>query len=181
MEINGMIPEIILVNSHDGSSSYQIRAGIYRFVCCNGLIVGSDQFCRRIRHQGSIIDKVVDSANDLLQVFPETMEMAYQWQKIEVNQHQKLAYASAAAMLRWEQDKIPLDPECLLQPKRMSDVKNDIWTTFNVVQENLVQGGIRYRTHDGKKKSTRGTKSVGENTKLNIALWMLTEKLAQCV
>src|SRR5476651_3890 len=33
--------EIILINSHDGASSYQMLAGVFRFVCCNGLVVGS--------------------------------------------------------------------------------------------------------------------------------------------
>ena len=32
--------EIILINSHDGASSYQMLAGLLRFVCCNGLVVG---------------------------------------------------------------------------------------------------------------------------------------------
>ena len=32
--------EIILVNSHDGSTSYQMMAGAFRFVCTNGLICG---------------------------------------------------------------------------------------------------------------------------------------------
>lgn len=40
-QINGdTANEIILVNSHDGSSSYQMLAGCYRFVCENGLICG---------------------------------------------------------------------------------------------------------------------------------------------
>ncbi len=35
--INGQeVPEIILLNSHDGSSSYQMIPGIFRFVCTNG-------------------------------------------------------------------------------------------------------------------------------------------------
>jgi hypothetical protein len=29
--------EIVLINSHDGASSYQMLAGMFRFVCCNGL------------------------------------------------------------------------------------------------------------------------------------------------
>ncbi|MEK2517414.1 DUF932 domain-containing protein, partial [Providencia stuartii] len=31
------VPEIILLNSHDGSSSYQMLPGMFRFVCQNGL------------------------------------------------------------------------------------------------------------------------------------------------
>ena len=37
--------EIILINSHDGASSYQMLAGVFRFVCCNGLV------CRRRRQR----------------------------------------------------------------------------------------------------------------------------------
>lgn len=35
------VPEIILLNSHDGSSSYQMLPGLFRAVCQNGLICGS--------------------------------------------------------------------------------------------------------------------------------------------
>ncbi|TPG86712.1 DUF945 domain-containing protein [Pseudomonas caspiana] len=31
--------EIILLNSHDGTSSYQMIPGVFRFVCANGLVV----------------------------------------------------------------------------------------------------------------------------------------------
>ena len=33
----GEANEIILINSHDGASSYQMLAGMFRFVCCNGM------------------------------------------------------------------------------------------------------------------------------------------------
>ena len=29
------VPEILLLNSHDGSSSYQMMGGIFRFICAN--------------------------------------------------------------------------------------------------------------------------------------------------
>jgi len=42
--------EIILINSHDGASSYQMLAGVFRFVCCNGLVVGDVANDIRIPH-----------------------------------------------------------------------------------------------------------------------------------
>ncbi len=40
-QINGReANEIILLNSHDGTSSYQMLAGMFRFVCSNGLVCG---------------------------------------------------------------------------------------------------------------------------------------------
>lgn len=34
------VPEIILLNSHDGTSSYQMLPGLFRAVCQNGLVCG---------------------------------------------------------------------------------------------------------------------------------------------
>lgn len=40
-QINGKeVPEIILLNSHDGSSSYKMIPGMFRQVCSNGLLRG---------------------------------------------------------------------------------------------------------------------------------------------
>ena len=39
LTVGSEFPEISLLNSHDGTSSYQMDAGIYRLVCSNGLIV----------------------------------------------------------------------------------------------------------------------------------------------
>lgn len=36
--MGSQVPEIILLNSHDGSSSYQMLLGLFRQVCANGLI-----------------------------------------------------------------------------------------------------------------------------------------------
>ena len=36
----GIYPELVLVNSHDGLSSYRLMAGLFRVVCSNGMIVG---------------------------------------------------------------------------------------------------------------------------------------------
>jgi len=35
------VNEVILINSHDGTSSYQMLAGCFRFVCSNGLVCGN--------------------------------------------------------------------------------------------------------------------------------------------
>ena len=54
--------EIILINSHDGASSYQMLAGMFRFVCCNGLVVGEVVDDIRIPHKGNIQGEVIEGA-----------------------------------------------------------------------------------------------------------------------
>lgn len=177
----GLLPEIVMVNSHDGASSYQLRAGVYRLVCANGMIVGDEMFCRRIRHSGDVIPKVVEAASALIEVIPISIDKAKEWNGLQLTHGQRQIFAEAAAGLKWEEDKMPVKASDLLAPKRRIDAATDLWTTLNVVQENVIRGGIRYRTEDGARQRTREVQSVGENVRLNTALWTLTERMAQLV
>ncbi len=59
--INGQeVPEIILLNSHDGSSSYQMIPGIFRFVCTNGTVCGNNFGEIRVPHKGDIVGQVIE-------------------------------------------------------------------------------------------------------------------------
>jgi len=179
VEKGGVLPEIVMVNSHDGSSSYQLRAGIYRLVCSNGMIVGDEVFCRRVKHQGDVIEKVVEAANDLIEIVPISVTKAIEWKGIPLSQEQKIVYAETAATLRWDEGNELIAPTKLLEPRRSADTNADLWTTFNVIQENIIRGGVRYRTEEGSRMKTRPVNSVNENVRLNTALWTLTEKMAQ--
>lgn len=176
---DGMLGEIVLMNSHDGTTSYQLRAGIYRLVCSNGLIVGDDFFCRRVKHQGQVVDRVVEAANDLIEIVPISVEKVKEWQGIELNREQQVVYAQTAMGLKWDGEEFPITPNQVLDPRRGADLGKDVWTTFNVVQENIIRGGVRYRTENGSRMRTRPVNSVGENVRLNTALWSLTEKMAE--
>lgn len=177
--INGILPEIILVNSHDCTTSYQIRGGAYRLVCQNGLIVGSDLFSRKIKHHGDVTDKVVSSASDIIEIFPKAIKTANEWREIELSTQQKIAFAESAILLKWPNREVNINPEYLTFPKRYDDCHNDLWTTFNIVQEKIIKGGVKYRADSGIKIRTRPVNSVHENVRLNTALWCLTEKMAE--
>ncbi|MFK5731898.1 DUF945 domain-containing protein, partial [Escherichia coli] len=50
-EFNGEhVPEFILLNSHDGTSSYQKLPGYFRFVCQNGCVCGQSLGDVRVPH-----------------------------------------------------------------------------------------------------------------------------------
>lgn len=42
----------ILLNSHDGTSSYQMLAGVLRFACQNGMVAGENVIDIRVPHKG---------------------------------------------------------------------------------------------------------------------------------
>jgi len=61
--------EIILVNSHDGTSCYQMLAGMFRFVCKSGLVCGTVESDVRLPHRKAVADDVVACAYDTVERF----------------------------------------------------------------------------------------------------------------
>jgi hypothetical protein len=178
----GEISEIIMINSHDGKSSYQLRGGIYRLVCTNGLIVGEEAFLRAIRHQGDVVSKVVQAAHELTEIMPKVKNKVEEWKGISLDVTEQGIYAESASLLKWAKDEAPISNQHLLRPRRFADQRNDLWTTFNRVQENLIRGDIPYIKQDERgnrtRNRTRGVNSINENARINTALWNLTEKMA---
>lgn len=179
------IPEIVLLNSHDGSSSYQLLSGLFRMVCSNGLIAGDICDDIRIRHTGNVVQDVIEGSFRVLDNIKQVAEHVEAYRSIELTRPEQLLLANAAAEVRWGSDDKgnSLAPifrsDQLLGAHRVEDRKPDLWTTFNVIQENLVQGGVTGRSATGRRTRTRQVGGVSENVRLNKALWTLTEQFAQ--
>ena len=172
--------EIVLINSHDGTSSYRMSAGIFRLVCLNGLVSGDITNDVNVRHNGgNLVNDVIEAAYSIVEEFPVINENISTFKEIELSRPEQIAYAESAINLKYEEGKAPVVPESLLTPRRYDDKKSDLWTTFNTVQENLVKGGQRGRTRDGKRTVTRPINAIDNNVKLNKALWTLTAKMSE--
>jgi hypothetical protein len=175
---DGEVGEIILLNSHDGSSSYQLLSGFFRFVCNNGLIAGDVTNDIRVRHSGNVVDNVIEGATRILDDLQIAQERLDTFKSIVLSPDEQTLFANAALSLRWEQDQAPVTADCVLIPNRWDDRKNDLWTTFNRVQESLVKGGLHGRAKTGKRLTTRAVAGVNENVRLNRALWSLADGMA---
>jgi hypothetical protein len=175
----GEVPEIVLVNSHDGTSSYQLIAGMFRFVCSNGLIAGNVCEDIRVRHSGNVVDNVIEGATRIVEELPLITARIDEYKGIQLNHDEQRLFANAALSLRWDEGKAPITAAGALSLRRFDDQSNDLWTTFNRVQENLVRGGIGGRGATGRRMTTRAVGGVNENVKLNRALWSLADGLAQ--
>jgi len=178
--INGdEVPEIVLINSHDGSSSYQLLAGVFRFVCSNGLIAGDIFSDVRVRHHGDVVHDVIEGSFKVLENTNAIVDRIDSYKAITLAPQEAEVFANAALHLRWEDGKAPVTADGLLTANRYQDVKPDLWTTFNRVQENMLKGGVAGRTARGRRMTTRGVAGVNENVKLNRALWTLADGFAK--
>lgn len=183
-------PEIILVNSHDGTSSYQMVSGEIRFACDNGLVCGENMKDLRIPHKGDIVDNVIQGAYDVLDGFGYIREVTEEMKSVTLTSEQQERFASAALQIRYEPKRdantgewlpAPIDASALLHVRREQDMGRDVWTTFNRVQENAVRGGLPARSANNRRMRTREVVGIDANLDLNKRLWMLAEFVTQGV
>lgn len=182
-KVGQILPEIALTNSHNGKTGFIIDPALLRLICTNGLVAATSQGTMRYRHTGKddLTDRVLEGVFSVVEEFPLIADSIEQWQSIQLNQEQRLAFATAALPLRFDEDA-GIDPWQLLTARRYGDRKDDLFTTFNVVQENLVRGGLRMaRSEKGVKRTSREIKSVDRDLKLNRALWTLAAEMAKLV
>jgi hypothetical protein len=176
--------EIILVNSHDGTSSYQLLAGFFRSVCQNGCVAGDKIEDFRVGHRGNIQDDVIEAAYRIVDEFELVDESREMMKSIELSKPEQRLLASASLDLRFERDEqgrstAPVTPERSLWANRREDEGNSLWLTFNRLQENLIKGGMRGRNRSGNRTSTREVQSVDSLVGINRALWTLAEGMAE--
>jgi Domain of unknown function (DUF932) len=174
--------EIILINSHDGASSYQMLAGVFRFVCCNGLVVGKLVEDIRIPHKGNIQGEVIEAAFRVLEDF-ETVDASTEGMKaLMLKPEEQGVSATAALALRFgerTEDQLPppITAEQLIEARRPEDLGSSLWTTFQRVQENVMRGGQPGRSAQGRRLHTRPVGSIDRGVSLNRALWVLAEEM----
>lgn len=174
--VGDVFPEIVLTNSHDRASSFHIELGLFRLICANGLVVSNGNFAGyRIRHVGSTVSDVIIATKILLAQFPYVGEHVAKMQAKQLTDDQRMHMAQLAMGLRWDADKAPFEAARLLNVRRDADMRHDLWSTFNVIQENLLRGQHvshhdRFNQHA---RSSRAVKSIDVDMELNRNLWEL--------
>lgn len=169
------IPEVLLYNSHDGSGAYKVMAGIYRLVCANGLVVGDELAARSVRHSPRAAREVLEATLTVVGELDAVHDSIAVMRQTVLSSLERFLLARAALELRYSAlhaAKYPLLPQTVLEPRRAEDTGHDVWSTFNVLQENLTRGG--QRRLDGPRR-TRRISGLAENLRLNRGLWDLAK------
>lgn len=177
--VGEVVPEIVLLNSHDGSSSYQLHAGLYRFVCSNGMVVSDGLIGKQtIRHSGNVIDSVIQGVYEIVGDIPTLTGKVDEYRSTVLDDEESVIFAKAALQLRYG-DEPPIAADQLLRPRRYEDARPDLWTRFNVIQEHILKGGNRAYASNGRRTTTKAITSVNEDVRLNKALWTLADEMAR--
>lgn len=169
-------PEIVLLNSHDGLSSFRLKAGIFRFVCSNGLIVATSVFDDiRIKHIHYSLPEVSKAVETFAGGIEGIMESVDTMKRTILSDGICRSFAEDAVRARWEiQPAWPVDISRLLRARRQEDRDSSVWSVMNILQEKLLKGDV-YTVRGTK---LRGLSQVDSVVGLNQELYALGMKYA---
>lgn len=184
--------QVVLRNAHDGTSSYQLRSGVYRFLCLNGMVTGEDFEDFRVGHVKGAEDKIIDAAFRVVEQFPQVVDGIRSMDGLSLSAAEQHVFAEAALQLRWEPQELenggqraaPIQAQELNRVRRNGDQGDSLWLTMNRVQEGLVRGGQRYQHVVGEGRQRRvqnrtvgAVNSIDQDSKINRALWTLADEM----
>lgn len=186
--VGDTVCEILLKNANDGTSAYDLMAGLFRIACLNSLVTQTGTIDSvKVRHSGDVGHKVIEGTYRVLDEAQKALAAPADWSAMNLNTDERQIFAEAAHIVRFGDGdgevNTPIKPAQLLVPHRYADNGKDLWTTFNVAQENVIRGGMRAWGRDAnnntRRVTTRAVNGIDQDVKLNKALWVLAEQMAK--
>jgi hypothetical protein len=171
-----VFPQILLTNSSDGKNAFTFRAGLFRLVCENGLVISTQDFANmRIRHYGYKFEDLKATITNIVEKLPLTVASMNKFKQIQLNKKQIIKLAKEALNIRFgevEMNRITVDWNEFVKPTRREDEGTDLWSVFNVVQEKVLEGDFNY-VAGNKSRKARKIKNFNQDMELNSRLYEL--------
>ena len=177
---NANVVELLLFNSHDRSMSFSISAGVYRYICSNGLIIADSVFeAYKIKHLGDKENDVINAVANITAIKPKLLSKISKFESITLNQNEKESFLQSALPLRFE-NHLELDnPNELLKPLRNEDKKDDLYTVLNILQENFLSSKVSgYNKETNRRFTSKQITSISKDVEINKGLWDIAERIA---
>jgi hypothetical protein len=181
--------EVVLVNSHDGTSRYVLTAGAFSFICLNGTIVGETFDQLKVGHKGNIVDQVIEGTFQVVDQFGRVEGSIDNMRSITLDRDETRLLGETALAIRF-QDRAshglpaPITIDQINAPRRSEDQAPDLWTAFQRIQENAIRGGVESRVQNPEtgqfgRRTTREIAGVDQLVGVNRALWTMAERFAE--
>src|SRR5262249_14360137 len=147
----------------------QLRMGLFRVVCTNGLIVSRGAFpAYCVSHRGNVVEEVVSGALKIAEQFESLAAEVERMEQRHLMKDDHLQFAERALALRFQSAaEARMQPSQLLNCHRVEGTGDDLWTVLNRCQEALLRGGLMRRAANGRLSRTRRITSIKEDVRLN--------------
>lgn len=172
-KVGDLEPEIMVLNSHNRSSKLLVELALYRKVCMNGLMVADSAFSKvNVRHMSFNFADILEIISKALSEFNLVYNKIDEYKNIMLTQNERNDFAGSVINMVWDGRKFT--PSQILNPRREEDRNEDLFSTFNIIQENVMRGGMVFKTKKGQKKS-RSIRSINGEVTINKNLWLMME------
>ena len=151
-QLGGLVPTVFIVNSHDGSSSLQIKVGMLRLVCMNGLVVGNEMGSFTIRHSGKAaqMSELEAKIAAIAQTFAAVVATFTKMNEYQMTDYQMKDLALEAMVIKYGYNTVVgISVEAriaavnsLLRANRLQDEGNSLYLVFNRIQENMLNHSL---------------------------------------
>jgi Domain of unknown function (DUF932) len=187
--VGDTIAEVLLKNANDGTSQYDLFAGLFKIACMNSLVALLDSIDSvKVRHTGDAVGKVIEGSFRVLESAKIALAAPREWSQVKLDRDESLALAEAARVIRFGDAEgnvdSPITAAQLLTARRREDAdRTNLWTNFNVIQENVIRGGLHGVATNAnnvrRNMTTRPINGIDQDVKLNRALWTLANRMGE--
>lgn len=162
--------QLLVTNSHDGSSSFSIKLGIFRLVCSNGLVVGTTFESVTLRHTGMILEQIDGAIEKMVAQVKKLDAVLEKMKGITLTTEQIRSFYDKAVKVRYGEKATIADVR--VTSRRTADDANDLFTVYNRVQEALIRGS-EARGANGRFRQRRAITNIGKDITINEKLFDL--------
>ena len=175
-------PQILISNSHDGTSSFIFQSGLFRMICSNGLVVSTQNFNKmKIRHMNYTFEELQEKIRSMVDQLPLTIDSMNAMKSTVLGQEQTLELAKRALTTRFDEDEVDdlnINLDELLRPTRDEDKGQGLWEVFNVIQEKILEGDFQYMKGT-KLRKARKVKNFQQDIKINSRLFEIASEFIE--
>jgi len=174
--------QLVLTNSHDGTTPLKLSLGFFRLVCSNGAVVGETFESYTVKHIGTSVPLQVEEALEKI--------VAQAGKLRDTIVSMRNVVLTSAAIKELEEKAVVLRSNKLnngmrivdgftMPPiKREEDGPNDLYTVYQRTQEALIRGGIVVSLKDNttgqiKTRKLAAVRSITTDTIINSELFDL--------
>ena len=174
------IPQIILTSSHDTTACVELKLGVFRMICSNGIILADSLMqAHKIKHIGFCEAYVSDAIEATVSYLPLLEERINTYSNIQLKPTEELAFAKAAASIRFDTDTHDVDYPSMLEARRDGDIGSDLWRCFNRIEEACIRGGVKGKNRFTQRNFTsKAIQSIDSKLSIGEQLFGLAEKIA---
>ncbi len=174
------IPQIILTSSHDTSACVELKLGVFRLICQNGIILADSLMqAHKIKHIGFCETDVSKAIEATVSYLPLLEERINTYKNIQLEPAEEFAFARAAAAIRFDTDTQDIDYSSMLEVRRDGDIGSDLWRCFNRIEETCLRGGAKGKNRFTQRNFTsKAIQSIDSKLSIGERLFGLAEKIA---